>query len=170
MPKSPSDPTIGAGEIGADVFEAAAAERDHLAGRQHGAQAEHVIERHPVLEAVRAAGIEGDVAADRADRLARRIGRVVQAVLLGRERHVEIEHAGLHHGDPIDRIDLEDAIQPVQRDDDPIGVRHGAAGEAGAAAARDERHLRAMTQADRFDHLVGRLRRAARRAAARGTR
>src|SRR3712207_7896502 len=45
---------------------------------EHDAQAGHVVRREAVLEAVRAAGVLGDVAADRADDLARRVGRVVE--------------------------------------------------------------------------------------------
>ena len=59
--------------------ERGAAEVHELAVRQHGLDAEHVVHGEAVLQAVRAAGVLGDVAADRADHLARRIGRVVAA-------------------------------------------------------------------------------------------
>ena len=41
---------------------------------------QHVVHRQAVLQAMHAAGVLGDVAADRAGDLARRVGRVVQAV------------------------------------------------------------------------------------------
>ena len=53
-----------------------AAERDDLAVGEHDLQAGDVVRREAVLEAVRAAGVLGDVAADRADDLRRRVGRV----------------------------------------------------------------------------------------------
>jgi hypothetical protein len=41
-----------------------------VAIRQHRFDAEYVMNREPVFEAMRAAGIFGDIAADRANRLA----------------------------------------------------------------------------------------------------
>ena len=67
-------------QIVARRVERLAAELDQLAVGQHDLEAEHVVDGEAVLEAVRAAGVLGDVAADRADLLARRIGRVVEAV------------------------------------------------------------------------------------------
>ena len=55
-----------------------------------------------VLQAVRAAGVLRDVAADRADLLARRVGRVVVAVRRDAPRDVEVGDAGLH-GDALVR-------------------------------------------------------------------
>ena len=37
-------------------------------------------------------------------------------------------------------VDLEDAVHPLQREHDAALHRHGAAGVAGAGAARHERH------------------------------
>ena len=37
-------------------------------------------------------------------------------------------------------VDLEDAVQPGERDDDAVGDRERAAREPGAGAARHERH------------------------------
>src|SRR5262249_26188216 len=54
------------------------AELYDLAARQDQLDAEDVVGRDPVLERVRAAGVLGDVAADRARGLARRIRRVEQ--------------------------------------------------------------------------------------------
>ena len=70
----------------ARLLEAVAAEAHDGAVAEHDAHAEHVIGRHAVPEAVRAAGVERDVAANRADRLARGIRRVVQAVRRGQSR------------------------------------------------------------------------------------
>ena len=74
-----------------------------------------------VLQAVRAAGILGDVAANRADQLARRIGRVVVAVRRDAARDVEVDDARLD-GDALVRdVDVEDAVQPRQHDQDAVG-------------------------------------------------
>ena len=66
-------------QIEAGASSSGAAEVHELAVRQHGLDAEHVVHGEAVLQAVRAARVLGDVAADRAHLLARRIGRVVVA-------------------------------------------------------------------------------------------
>ena len=75
----PSDPTTQAEQVEPGRVDQRAAEVHHLAVGQHRLDAEHVMHGEAVLEAVRAAGVLGDVAADRADLLARRIRRVVVA-------------------------------------------------------------------------------------------
>ena len=60
-------------EVRARLLEAVAAERRDGAVAEHDAQPEHVVGRHAVPEAMRAPGVEGDVAANRAHRLARGI-------------------------------------------------------------------------------------------------
>ena len=67
-----------------DPSRGSAAPLDDLAGREHGLDAEHVIGGHAVLQTMRAAGIERDISANRADRLARGVRRVVQPVGRGR--------------------------------------------------------------------------------------
>ena len=62
-----------------------AAEADDLAGDQHHLDAEHVVGGQPVFQAMHAAGIFRDVAADRAGDLRRRVGRVEEAAV-GRPR------------------------------------------------------------------------------------
>ena len=79
----------GPGQVVAGVAGRAAAGPDDAAVGQDDLQTENVIRGHAVLEAVRAAGILGDVAADGAGFLARRIGREEEAVaegLFGRAR------------------------------------------------------------------------------------
>ena len=111
-----------------------------------------------VLQAVRAAGVLGHVAADRAHLLARRIRRVEVPVGGHRLRHLEIRHAGLDD-DPLGvEIDLEHPVHARERDHDPLGDRQRAAGEAGAGAARDERDAVCRTGAHDRLHLVRRLR------------
>ena len=79
MPNKPSEPTNKADEIrsDADAFDAFAPELRHGAIGEHDLHAQHVIAGHAVFQAVGAAAVEGDIAADGADGLARWIGRVV---------------------------------------------------------------------------------------------
>ena len=130
-------------------------ELDELAVRQHDLRCEHVVDGEAVLEAVRAAGVLGDVASDRADLLRGRIRRVVEAVGRDRARDVEVRDAGLDDDLPALDVDLEDARQARERDDDPFGHRQRAAGETGAGAAGDERDPLLVAQPDDRLHLRG---------------
>ena len=69
-----------ADQVVAAGVEMLAAEAQHLAGHQHHFEAEDVVGGHAVFQAMHAAGILRDVAADGAGDLRRRIGRVVEAL------------------------------------------------------------------------------------------
>ena len=73
---------LGAGhdphQIVAAGIEMLAAEPHDLAVDQHDFEAEQVVRRQPVFQAMHAARILGDIAADRAGDLARRVGRVIK--------------------------------------------------------------------------------------------
>ena len=87
---------------------------DQLPIGQNDLGREHVVDGEAVLQAVRPSRVLGDVAADRAHLLRRRVGRVVEAVGRNGARHVEIRHAGLDDDlAPVD-IDREEAIHPRQ--------------------------------------------------------
>ncbi len=137
IPSVPSEPTNAPSRSGPSssrerVTSVAVGEDD--VGR------EHVVDREAVLQAVRAARVLGDVAADRAHLLARGIGRVVVAVGGDGLRDLEVRHPGLDDDPAVFEIDLEHAVQAGERDHDPVGDRQRAAREAGAGTARDERH------------------------------
>ena len=140
-------------QIRAGRVDQRAAEVHDLPVGQHGLDAEHVVHGEAVLEAVRAAGVLGDVAADRADLLARGIGRVVVAERRDLPRDLEVGHAGLDRDALVRDVDVEDAIEARQRDDDAAGHRQRAARQPGAVAARDERHLRPRAELDDGLHL-----------------
>ncbi len=127
-------------QVGAVRVESCAAELDDLAVGQHEGQRRDVVRREAVLQAVRAARVLGDVAADRAHLLARGIGRVEEAVLRDGTRHVEVRDAGLDDDTLAREVDLEDPIHARERDDDPAGSRRRAAREPGTGAAGHERH------------------------------
>ncbi len=145
-------------QVGPHVLQAFTAQLDHLAVGQDHRQPEDVVRGHAVLEAVRPARVEGDVAADRADLLARGIGRVVEPVPGRRLGDRGVDRPRLHHGDPLGRVQPEDPVQPVERNDQAAGDRHRAAGEAGPAPAGHEGHAMLVAQPHRRDHLVAGLR------------
>ena len=114
-------------------------ELDHLAVGQHDLQPDHVVGGEAVLEAVRAAGVLGDVAADRADDLAGRVGRV-EEVGADRGRDGRVGDARLDADPSVVEVDLEDPGEPGQHDEHAVGDRQRAAGQAGAGAPGDPRH------------------------------
>ena len=138
-----------AAPVGADVLAARAAPLDHFAGAEHGFDAEHVVGGHAVFQAMGAAGVEGDIAADGANQRAGRVRRVMQLVRRGGQRDLGIHHARLDHGNPLGGVQAQNPGQAVERDDD--AVRHGqrAARQAGAAAARDKGQSLLVAEATR---------------------
>ena len=72
--------------------------------------ADHMVDGEAVLEAVRAAGVLRDVAADRADLLAGGVGRVVVPVRRATASVIaRLVTPGLDHGAAVRDVDLEDA-------------------------------------------------------------
>ena len=91
-------------------------ELDDRAVAEHGLQAEDVVDGHAVLERVRAAGVGGHVAADRAGALARRIGGEMVAGAGQGLGEPQVGHARLDHGHAVAQVDLEDFVHPREHD------------------------------------------------------
>ena len=119
-------------------IEMRAAEPDDLAGHQHHFDAEHIIGGEAIFEAMHAAGIFGDIAADRAGDLRGGVGGVIKAPMLDRAGDRRIGDAGLDDGDAVVEIDLLDAVELHHRNKDAVLKRQGAAGQRGAGAARHD--------------------------------
>ena len=138
---------------------------------QHGLHAEHVIDGHAVLERVRAAGVGGHVAADRAGALARRVGGEVVAGAgqgLGRAggwarppRPRPSDCGGRSGQDPC-------SCGVSMTTHAAAGQRQAAAGQAGAGPAGD--HRRAVPLAAASDHFGNLLASSAGRPTASGRR
>ena len=129
-----------ADQVGPGRILGRSAESDDFAVGGDHFQAEHVIDRDAVFERVRAAGVGGRVAADRAGALAGWIGGVVIAgagqMLVERGVH----DAGLDDGIAVAEIDFENLLHPREHDHHAAADRHAAAGQARAGPARHERH------------------------------
>jgi hypothetical protein len=97
-----------------------------IAGRE--ADFEQVVDREAVLQAVHAAGVLRDVAADRAGDLRRGVGRVEESVRLRRFRNREVGHARLHARETPRRIDLENSIEFREHEEQAAFHRQCAAG------------------------------------------
>ncbi len=156
--KQPLGSGDNAEQIVAAGIEMLAAESQNFAGHQHEFAAEHVVGGHAVFEAMHAAGIFRDIAADGAGDLRRRIGRVIEAGLGDRLRHREIGDAGLDHGDAIVEIDLADAVELGEPEQHAIAERQRAAGQRRAGAARHNLDAFAMAIAEHGGDLRGGLR------------
>ncbi len=141
--------------------------RDRPVG-EHDVERAHVRRGDARSEAMRPAGVGGDVAADRARLLRRRIGRVVQPEMGDRAREIEVEHARLHPRDPLLGIDLENAVELCGDDDDGVVDGSRAAREAGTTPSHHERPIVACSHPHHCRDFVTAAREAHRgRAAAR---
>ncbi len=140
-------------QIVARRIERVGAEFDDVAGDEHRAHLAHVVHGESVFQAMHAAGVLRDVAADRARDLRRRIGRIKQPVRGGRLRDREVAHARLDDGRSRERIDRDDATKLRERQHDAIHGRQCAAGQARSRATRDHRHARRVTKRKDRDDL-----------------
>ena len=146
------------GEVEMRAVGRLAAEQDDVAVLEHRDHAEHVVEGHAVLEAVRTAGIRGDVAAHGAHLLRGGIGRVVEVVLGQLPRQIQIHHARLDPREHPLGIHAQHAIHAIEREHEPAMLGGRAARQTGARAARGDGHaVRARPAHDGRD-LVARAR------------
>ena len=145
-------------EIVAGRIEARAANIDDLAVHQHDADAEHVIGGDAVFQAMRAAGIGGDIAADGAGDLARRVGRVEIAVAGDRIGDGRIGDAGLDMRHAVGEVDGEHLAHARETQHDRVFERQGPSGERGACPARHDLDVVLLAKAEDGAHLLGILR------------
>ena len=108
-------------------IEMLAAEPDDFALDGHHFDADDVVGREAVFQAVHAARILGDVAADRAGDLARGIGRIIEAQPLHGVGDAEIGHARLRDHAAVGHIDLEDLVELAHAEKNAVGKRQSAA-------------------------------------------
>ena len=98
-------------------------------------------------------GIFGDVAADCARDLRRRIGRIEQAMRRRSLGDRQIAHTRLDGRRARKRVDRQDAHELGERQDDAVAVGKRPARQAGAGAARDDRQPRGMAELQDRDDL-----------------
>lgn len=128
--------------------------------RNDGPVGEHDLDRHNVgggdarRQAMRAAGVVADVAADGATLLARRVGREMKTVTSRRTAEVGVQHAGFDPGGTSDRIDLTDPIHRHHRHDNCAVGWNRSPRETGARSARHEGHVPASAIRHDADHVV----------------
>src|SRR5688572_62090 len=96
-----------------------------------------------VLETMNATRALRYVAADRATRLTRRIGHVIQTVGQHRSRDMQVHDTWLHHRQTIFNVDAQYLAHPGELDHHSRIERERAARESGSGPARCERNLEA---------------------------
>ena len=110
-------------EVVARGIEMLAAEAHDLAVDRHHFDADDVVGREPVFEAMNPARILGDIAADRAGDLARRVGRIVEAQTLHGVGNAEIGHARLSDDAAVGHVDVEDLVELAHAEKNAVGKR-----------------------------------------------
>ena len=142
-------------QIVAGRVEMLAAETQHFAGYQHDLAAQYIVGGHSVFEAMHAAGIFRDIAADRAGDLRGRIGRVVKTRIRHGIADREIGDARLDHSDAVIEIDFTDSIELGHAKQHAIVERQRAAGQRRAGPARHDLDAFVVAIAQDFGDLLG---------------
>ena len=144
--------------VAGDALQRARADVDDVAQRQDDFEAGDVIARDAVLDRAQPAGAFGDVAAERGEIRAGGVGRIEQAAALHLGLEVADGDARLDGGDLVVVVHLEDAVHAPEVEHDPAADGHRAAGQAARRAARIDRRLLAVRQAQHAGDFLGGLR------------
>ena len=104
-----------------------------------------------------AAGVLGNVAADRARRLAGRIRYVIQAVSRDGAGQVRVDQTGLHDCNSIFGIDAENPAHPREFNHDPTIDCERAAGKPCACAPRRKAHAFVCQEVQDVGRLFSRI-------------
>ena len=128
-----ADEQLGQRQPG-DVLQPRPAEPDRRPVGEHDRQPEHVVGGDAVLHAAQAAGVGGDVAADRADLVRRGVGRVPEVVLGRRRLHLGVHQPRLHDRGAGRGSTSMPVIRSVETTRQPVD-RGRAAGQPGAGTA-----------------------------------
>ena len=130
------------------------AEFEDAAVGQHDRHPDHVVGGQAVLQAVRATGVAGDVAADGRDHLAGGVGRIHQALGRGTGVEVAIDHARPGHRHQVGGVDLQ-LGQPLEAQDDATREGDRPADQSAAGSPGGERRPRLRAEPDDGRHLLG---------------
>ena len=127
----------------------------HRAIGQHHLHFQHMVAGDAVLEAMDAAGVFGNVAADRADLLAGGIGGVIEAVAHHRAGHPAVDHPGLHGDALVGQIHREHLAHAAGGNHQGLPFSHGAAGKPGATAPGHKGNRALVAEPQHRRHLLG---------------
>ena len=125
--------------VAGDVLDARAAEARDPPVRQHDLERHHVVARDAVLQPAQAAGVLGDVAADRADPHRAGIRRIEQAVPRGGFVDREGHDARLRPHREVAWIDVDDRVHLRETEDEAARSGHAPSAQAGTGTTRHDR-------------------------------
>ncbi len=125
--------------VAGHALDGAPADPEHLAVGHHPFHPQHVVAGDAVLERARAAGVLGDVAAERAPLPGVGIRRVEEALRLDRLHQIAGDHPGLDHRDEVLGGDRPDGVHPLDAEDDASVDRHRPAALPAPRPARRHR-------------------------------
>ena len=111
-PRVPSEPTNSRQVVARHALDRPPPGAQHAPVGEDDLQAQHVVGGDAVLHAAQAAGVGGEVAADRAPVVAGRVRRIEQPGSGDGVAQRLVHHAGLDDGEPVGRRDLEDGVHP----------------------------------------------------------
>ena len=119
-------------------IEMRSAEIEDFAVQRHETDAQHVVGRYAVFQAMRAARVHADVAADRAGELRGWVRRIEKAFGDDSLGNREVGDAGFDAGVAIGEVYFENAAHLGEADDDCVLLRNGAARQRRPGAARHD--------------------------------
>ncbi len=125
--------------VAGDVLDRFRAQADLFAAHQVGLQPQDIVPGHAVLEAARAAGVLGDVAADGRGLQTGRVGRIEKAGFFRGFLQVGGDDAGLDHGQKVFLVEAQDAIHAREYEHDAAAGCQRPTGVADAGTARHQR-------------------------------
>src|SRR5882724_12636121 len=118
------------------VFMRAPTGADDCAIGENNFETENVIARDAVFQTTRAAGVGGDIAAEKIVRAAGRVGRIKEPAALAPFLKSRCDHGWLNDGDKIAHIDFQNAIHALGRKDNAAANGNAAADVAVTRATR----------------------------------
>jgi hypothetical protein len=125
--------------VAGDALDRAPPGGDDLAGCQDDLETANVVGRDAVLDAAQPAGVGRQVSPDRAELPTGRVRWIEEAVLRDRAGERGVHDTRLDHREAVGRVDLDDVIHPLEREDDAAVDRVGRAGQAAAGTLGDDR-------------------------------
>ena len=144
-----AEPVVAGGvEVGAADVEDVALDGDDL-------QPEQIVRGDAVFQAMGAAGVHVDVAADHAGKLGRRVGGVEEAVGGYSIGNADVGDPSLHGGNAIEVVNVQDAVHLHHAYDDRVHHRQRAARQRRAGATRHHADAVLVAEAQHIRDLFG---------------
>ena len=131
------------------------AQVDDFAVLQDCFHADDMVGGCAVGQAVGAAGVFGDIAAQAARALAGRVGGIAQPELARVVVQIQVDDARFDQRSAVDGVHFNDAVHPGESDLQSVRGGNCAAAQAGAAAASDYRNAGGIRQRHNPAYLVG---------------